>query len=68
MADELRSRIRSGQLRAGERMPTQARLADEFGVERGAVRQALRILQSEHLLVDVSKGARRPSRNLPRGF
>ncbi|MFE9434070.1 FadR/GntR family transcriptional regulator [Streptomyces sp. NPDC006640] len=57
VADELRSRIRSGQLRAGERMPTQARLADEFGVERGAVRQALRILQSEHLLVDVSKGS-----------
>lgn len=57
MADELRSRIRSGQLRAGQRMPTQARLADEFGVERGAVRQALRILQSEHLLVNVSKGS-----------
>jgi hypothetical protein len=37
-------------------MPTQAKLADEFGVERGAVRQALRILQSEHLLSNVSKG------------
>ncbi|MFD5815217.1 GntR family transcriptional regulator [Streptomyces sp. NPDC127038] len=57
VADELRSRIRSGQLRAGQRMPTQARLASEFGVERGAVRQALRILQSEHLLVNVSKGS-----------
>ncbi|WP_189186092.1 winged helix-turn-helix domain-containing protein [Streptomyces albiflavescens] len=57
VADELRSRIRSGQLRAGQRMPTQAKLADEFGVERGAVRQALRILQSEHLLVNVSKGS-----------
>ncbi len=57
MADELRSRIRSGVLRPGERMPTQARLADEFGVERGAVRQALRILQSEHLLTNVSKGS-----------
>jgi hypothetical protein len=57
VADELRSRIRSGQLRAGQRMPTQARLADEFGVERGAVRQALRILQSEQLLVNVSKGS-----------
>lgn len=57
MADELRSRIRSGQLRPGQRMPTQAKLADEFGVERGAVRQALRILQSEHLLVNVSKGS-----------
>jgi len=38
-------------------MPTQAKLADEFGVERGAVRQALRILQAEHLLSNVSKGS-----------
>jgi hypothetical protein len=57
VADELRTRIRSGVLRPGQRMPTQAKLADEFGVERGAVRQALRILQSEHLLTNVSKGA-----------
>lgn len=57
VADELRARITSGALRAGQRMPTQARLADEFGVERGAVRQALRILQSEHLLTNVSKGS-----------
>ncbi|MFF3467548.1 winged helix-turn-helix domain-containing protein [Streptomyces sp. NPDC002619] len=57
VADELRTRIRSGVLRPGERMPTQAKLADEFGVERGAVRQALRILQSERLLTNVSKGA-----------
>ena len=57
MADELRARITSGELRPGQRMPTQAKLADEFGVERGAVRQALRILQSERLLTNVSKGA-----------
>jgi hypothetical protein len=57
VADELRARIRSGALRPGERMPTQARLADEFGVERGAVREALRILQAEHLLTNVSKGS-----------
>lgn len=57
IADELRSRIRSGVLRPGERMPTQAKLADEFGVERGAVRQALRILQSERLLTGVSRGS-----------
>jgi hypothetical protein len=37
-------------------MPTQATLAGEFGVERGAVRQALRVLQSEHLITNVSKG------------
>ncbi|SEC74944.1 winged helix-turn-helix domain-containing protein [Streptomyces sp. PAN_FS17] len=57
VADELRARIASGELRPGQRMPTQAKLAVEFGVERGAVRQALRILQSEHLLTNVSKGA-----------
>ncbi|WP_053658121.1 winged helix-turn-helix domain-containing protein [Streptomyces sp. MMG1121] len=57
IADELRSRIRSGVLRPGQRMPTQARLADEFGVERAAVRQALRILQAERLLTNVSKGS-----------
>ncbi|MFI6936533.1 winged helix-turn-helix domain-containing protein [Streptomyces sp. NPDC050287] len=57
VADELRARIRSGKLRPGQRMPTQAKLADEFGVERGVVRQALYILQSEHLLTNVSKGS-----------
>ncbi|EST28192.1 GntR family transcriptional regulator [Streptomyces roseochromogenus subsp. oscitans DS 12.976] len=44
-------------LRAGQRMPTQAELAEEFGVERGVVRQALRILQTEQLLTNVSKGS-----------
>ncbi|MEG3627527.1 FadR/GntR family transcriptional regulator [Streptomyces poriticola] len=57
VADELRARIRSGVLRPGQRMPTQARLAAEFGVERGVVRQALRILQSDQLLTDVTKGS-----------
>ncbi|MVO87991.1 GntR family transcriptional regulator [Streptomyces sp. p1417] len=57
VADELRDRIRSGRLRPGQRMPTQAELAVEFGVERGTVRQALRILQSEQLLANVSKGS-----------
>ncbi|NEC29686.1 GntR family transcriptional regulator [Streptomyces sp. SID8111] len=57
VADALRDRIRTGALRPGDRMPTQAQLAGEFGVERGVVRRALRILQSEHLLTNVSKGA-----------
>ncbi|MEU3095002.1 GntR family transcriptional regulator [Streptomyces sp. NPDC006967] len=57
VADELRARIRTGALRPGERMPTQARLAAEFGVERPAIRRALRVLQSEQLLTNVSKGA-----------
>ncbi|ROP51950.1 GntR family transcriptional regulator [Streptomyces sp. PanSC9] len=57
IADTLRERIRSGVLRSGERLPTQAELAEEFGVERGAVRQALRTLQLAGLLSNVSKGS-----------
>ncbi|MFZ3596005.1 winged helix-turn-helix domain-containing protein [Streptomyces sp. BH104] len=57
VADALRDRITSGRLSPGQRMPTQAQLAGEFGVERSAVRQALRILQTEQLLVNASKGS-----------
>ncbi|MFI8189567.1 GntR family transcriptional regulator [Streptomyces sp. NPDC085946] len=57
IADTLRERIRAGELRAGERLPTQAELAEEFGVERGTVRQALRVLQEDGLLTHVSKGS-----------
>ncbi|MEV5874070.1 GntR family transcriptional regulator [Streptomyces sp. NPDC052101] len=71
IAETLRGRIRSGVLRPGERLPTQAELAEEFGVERGAVRQALRALQEDGLLSDVSKGSPprvaepRPARDEP---
>ncbi|MFI1768524.1 GntR family transcriptional regulator [Streptomyces sp. NPDC020800] len=57
MADELRARIRSGVLRPGQRMPTQAELAEEFGVERGTVRQALRVLAGDGLLSNITKGS-----------
>lgn len=57
IADVLRQRISSGAVPAGSRMPTQAKLAEEFGVERGAVRQALAVLAQEGLLMNVSKGS-----------
>ncbi|MBE4738107.1 MULTISPECIES: GntR family transcriptional regulator [Streptomyces] len=57
IAATLRDRIRGGHLRPGERLPTQAELAEEFGVERGTVRQALRALQDDGLLSNVSKGS-----------
>ncbi|WP_259407882.1 GntR family transcriptional regulator [Streptomyces akebiae] len=57
IAATLRDRIRGGDLRPGERLPTQAELAEEFGVERGTVRQALRALQDDGLLSNVSKGS-----------
>ncbi|MCH0566084.1 MULTISPECIES: GntR family transcriptional regulator [unclassified Streptomyces] len=57
IADILRERIRVGELKAGDRLPTQAELADEFGVERGTVRQALRALQEDGLLTNISRGS-----------
>ncbi|MFJ1610308.1 GntR family transcriptional regulator [Streptomyces sp. NPDC088253] len=57
IADVLRDRIRAGDLKTGDRLPTQAELAEEFGVERGTVRQALRALQDDGLLSNVSKGS-----------
>ncbi|KUN94942.1 GntR family transcriptional regulator [Streptomyces caeruleatus] len=57
IADALRERIRIGDLKAGDRLPTQAELAEEFGVERGTVRQALRALKDDGLLTNVSKGS-----------
>ncbi|MER5949714.1 GntR family transcriptional regulator [Streptomyces sp. NPDC001904] len=57
IADELRERIRTGVLGAGDRLPTQAALAEEFGVERGAVRGALQLLRADGLLTNVSKGS-----------
>ncbi|MFJ6661721.1 FadR/GntR family transcriptional regulator [Streptomyces sp. NPDC091377] len=57
IADTLRERIRAGELKAGERLPTQAVLAETYGVERGTVREALRALQADGLLTHVSKGS-----------
>ncbi|MER7170848.1 GntR family transcriptional regulator [Streptomyces mesophilus] len=57
IAEILRSRIRNGELQPGSRLPTQGRLAEEFGVERGTVRLALKMLQDDGLLKNVTKGA-----------
>ncbi len=57
IADILRERIRSGELKAGDRLPTQAELAEEFGVERGTVRQALYALREDGLLTNLGKGS-----------
>ncbi|WP_329366850.1 winged helix-turn-helix domain-containing protein [Streptomyces sp. NBC_01483] len=56
IADSLRKRIQGDQLKPGTKLPTQAELAQEFGVERGAVRQALNSLRAEGLLSKVTQG------------
>ncbi|WP_329077869.1 winged helix-turn-helix domain-containing protein [Streptomyces niveus] len=57
VAKALRGRIDSGDLAVGDAMPTQAVLVEEFGVRRSVVRQALKLLQQEGLLTEVTRGA-----------
>ncbi|AUH42307.1 GntR family transcriptional regulator [Streptomyces sp. CMB-StM0423] len=57
VADALRARIDSGELRPGDSLPTQQALMDEFEVERGVVRKALALLKSEHRLAGVGRGS-----------
>lgn len=51
LADELRGQITSGQLRPGERLPPEPELCVRSGVSRSTVREALRLLASQHLIV-----------------
>lgn len=54
--DQLRSMILSGQLARGQRLPPEIALAAEFGVSRGTIREALRLLVAENL-IRTAKGA-----------
>ncbi|SDX96467.1 transcriptional regulator, GntR family [Micromonospora pattaloongensis] len=51
LADEIRAQITSGQLRPGERLPTEPQLCARSGLSRSTVREALRLLASQHLIV-----------------
>jgi GntR family transcriptional regulator len=50
IAADLRAKITSGELRAGEQLPSEARLCEEYGVSRGTVRHALGTLHTEGLI------------------
>src|SRR2546422_8196006 len=50
IAQALRARIREGTLRPGARLETQRRLATSFGVTLMTLRQALDLLEREHLI------------------
>lgn len=50
VADHLRRRIVSGELAAGQRLPSEALLQEAFGVSRSTVREALRMLASQRLV------------------
>lgn len=57
IADQIRQAIVTGKLPAGERLPPERELAEQFGVSRVTVRDALRALEAMGLL-EVRVGAR----------
>jgi len=66
LADQLRTRILSGELPPGSVLPSETELIHEYGVSRGPARQAVALLKAEGL-VDVRQGRgvfvrRRPPR------
>jgi GntR family transcriptional repressor for pyruvate dehydrogenase complex len=50
LADQLRNKILKGELLSGTTLPSERELVDQTGVSRGAVRQALALLQSDGLV------------------
>ncbi|NKQ58533.1 winged helix-turn-helix transcriptional regulator [Amycolatopsis sp. K13G38] len=57
MADHLASRIGSGELAEHELLPSERRLAEEYGVSLGTARHATRILVRRGLVITLrSKG------------
>jgi GntR family transcriptional regulator len=51
VADDLRADMASGELRPGARLPSEAEMADQYGVSRDTIRRATSELASEGLLV-----------------
>jgi GntR family transcriptional regulator, transcriptional repressor for pyruvate dehydrogenase complex len=58
VAEQLREAILVGELRPGEPVPTERELAESFGVSRASVREALRALQAQGLIVSTGSPTR----------
>jgi DNA-binding FadR family transcriptional regulator len=57
IAGQLRRRIIRGELTEGDVLPSEAELLNQFGVSRPTLREAIRVLESESLVV-VKRGSR----------
>ncbi|MGW0577926.1 GntR family transcriptional regulator [Streptomyces sp. NPDC002920] len=67
IADDLRSQIMTGRIQPGERLPSEAGLADRYKVSTATLRGALAVLQGEGLVEKIhGKGnfVRRPLRKI----
>ena len=49
--DLMRKSILSGQFRPGDQLPTEAEFAEEYGVSRTSIREALKLLEQEGCIV-----------------
>jgi GntR family transcriptional regulator len=50
IADELRAQIKSGELKAGDKLPTEADLSDSYNASRNTIRDAVELLVREGLI------------------
>ncbi len=50
VSEEIRQAILSGELQAGELLPTEIELAEQFGVTRSTLREAIRILEDSGII------------------
>ena len=57
VAAQLRRQIVTGELREGDALPPETALMEQFGISRPTLREAFRILESEHIIV-IKRGAR----------
>ena len=57
VADQIRKQIVRGKLNEGDFLPPESKLMEEYGVSRPTIREAFRILETEHL-VTITRGAR----------
>jgi GntR family transcriptional regulator, transcriptional repressor for pyruvate dehydrogenase complex len=55
IVEQIRSRIRSNELKPGERLPSERDLAEQLGVSRNTLREALRMVEASGL-VTLKKG------------
>ncbi len=51
LADELRARILGDGMQPGEVLPSEAKLMEDYGFSRGTVRETLRLLEADDLIV-----------------
>ena len=51
LADRLRELVVSGERSPGERLPGEVELCEAYGVSRSTVREAIRLLEAQHLVV-----------------